>query len=484
MPQRPNILWYCTDQQRFDTIGALGNPHVHTPTLDGMVRQGTAFTHAFCQSPICLPSRASFMTGRYPSAVHVNYNSAAYFPKAAEATLISHLLAEAGYHCGLVGKLHLADGRMRPEPRVDDGFAQFEWSLGPFHDLSRPGTPEWEPGVHAYEQWLREQGQDPAALLRRRPVGLDRLRAPGPENDNVCPELHQTTWCSEAAMSFIREARSPWMLCVNPYDPHPDFDPPWEFFRRYDPPSLPGPYCRETDLAQQRKLSAVTFARQPENTDLQQLQVMQAAYYAMIELIDEQFGRILRMLDETGARDNTIVLFTSDHGEMLGDHGLTKKGCRFYEGLVRVPLVWSWPGRIKTNLQSDALVELTDIAPTLLALAGVGVPQRVQGRSLLPILEGRQGADEHRQFVRCEYLAAQRDPENTSFATMYRDRRWKLSVYHNHDLGELYDLAADSWEFDDRWDDPKYADIKHDLLRRSFDATVLAADPGPPRRLV
>ena len=125
----PNILWYCSDQQRFDTIGALGNPHVHTPNLDALVRRGTAFTHTYCQSPICTPSRASFLTGMYPSRIHVNYNHNDYFPAEAKRYLVSHALSEVGYDCGLVGKLHISSHAGRREKRTNDGsLFSLEWS--------------------------------------------------------------------------------------------------------------------------------------------------------------------------------------------------------------------------------------------------------------------------------------------------------------------------------------------------------------------
>ena len=214
----PNILWYCTDQQRFDTIAALGNPHAHTPTLDGLVAEGVSLTHAYCQNPICAPSRASFMTGRYPSAVGVTANGNDYFPPAAEATLVSRLLAEAGYDCGLAGKLHLAGCERRREPRAADGFRFFQWSHSPRNN--------WPPGEHDYVDWLRTQGHDPAAVLNLKHARKDRALRPSHDDDNVPPDLHQTTWCSEMALEFLAGATEPWLLCVNPFDPHPPFNPP------------------------------------------------------------------------------------------------------------------------------------------------------------------------------------------------------------------------------------------------------------------
>jgi arylsulfatase A-like enzyme len=206
---------------------------------------------------------------------------------------------------------------------------------------------------------------------------------------------------------------------------------------------------------------------------------MQAKYWAQIELIDENIGRILKALEKSGQRENTVIIFTSDHGEMAGDHGLNKKGCRFYEGLVRVPLIFSWPGHIKQGLRIGALVELVDIVPTLLELTGLSVPDTIQGKSLLSILKGKADPDKHREFVRCVYYKVLQGPE--SYATMLRNRRYKIVNYHGHDLGELFDLKKDPYEFNNLWQDSAYADVRFELMKKSFDALAFAVDTGPPR---
>lgn len=461
MNNSPNILWYCTDQQRFDTIAALGNPHVVTPTLDRLVQEGTAFTHAYCQSPICTPSRASFMTGLYPSRAHNCRNGNESFPN--HPPLISKQLADAGYDCGMVGKFHLQSSGHRTEPRLDDGYRFWRFSHAPRDD--------WPTG-HDYADWVRSQGGD-----------LDELRH---SDDRVPSELHQTTWTTECALEFLQEQREgPWFLTLNPYDPHPPFIPPRAYAERFDPQTMPGPYFRESDLEAQQRLRRIDFqtpARDPNEFDGK---TQQALYYAMIAQIDDQFARLLDYLEHSGQRENTVIVFTSDHGEMLGDHGLLFKGCRFYEGLVRVPLIFSCPGRISENLQSGALVELLDMSATLLDLGGVPVPDDHQGKSLLPILRGEASADHHRNFVRCEYYDALDTSfvnGDSSYATMYRNRRYKLVVYHGHNTGELFDLERDPWEFENLWDDPAHQSLKCNLIQASFDQSILlGVDPGTRR---
>jgi arylsulfatase A-like enzyme len=458
MTDRPNILWYCTDQQRFDTIGSLGNSFVRTPTIDSLVRQGVAFTRAYCQSPICTPSRSSFMTGLYASRVHNTRNGNESFPD--WPPLISKLIAEAGYQCGLIGKFHLTSAGHRTEPRIDDAFSYWKFSHAPRDD--------WPKG-HDYADWVRDRGGD-----------LDALRA---SDDRVAAEFHQTTWASEMAIEFIRQERAkPWLLNINVYDPHPPFIPPRSYADLFDPAEMPGPYVQASDLKQQQKLANVDFQNDPDAPDGK---TAQARYYAMIAQVDDQLARILATLEATGQRENTVILFTSDHGESLGDHGLMYKGCRFYEGLVRVPLIFSSPSRFQQNLQANGLVELLDMSATLLDLCDVEQPDYFQGRSLLPVLCGDESGERIRDYARSEYfdsLDSHFTGGSGTFATMHRTDRHKLVVYHDHNLGELYDLQDDPWEFNDRWDSARHQDLKHELILQSFNAHVtLTTDVGSER---
>ncbi|MEQ8789035.1 MAG: sulfatase-like hydrolase/transferase [Pirellulaceae bacterium] len=485
---RPNILWYCADAQRYDTIHALGAEAIRTPTLDRLARQGVAFTRAYCQTPICTPSRASFLTGRYPATTHVYRNGHARFP--AGEVLVTKRLADAGYDCGLAGKLHLSTAKFG-ERRYDDGYRVLNYSNLPYPDDNDQGN-------HYYD-WLRgEHGVDPYELFH------DRASFCGA---GVPSELHQVTWCSEMAIRFLSEKRDgPWLMSVNPFDPHPPFDPPQEYLDRYDPSQLPPPLFRESDLQRQhdfanirqQKIEAVDpFGEMPNappvgsrapNTykapDRFNGQMIKAAYYAMIEHIDHQLGRIVDALEETGQRENTIILFHSDHGELLGDHGLIFKGCRFFEGAVHVPLMFSCPKRFQANLQSDALVELVDMAPTLLEAAGIQTPKAMQGRSLAPILTGQADPSIHREIVVCDfndsvgYSPVQRPTQ----ATMTFDGRYKMVMYHRENgLGELFDLEEDPGEFDNLWTRPELQSFKLARMQQHIDAVLATVSPGEDR---
>lgn len=466
----PNVLWICTDQQRYDTIAALGNSLISTPNIDGLVRDGVTFTQAYCQSPVCTPSRASFLTGRYPRTTRCRQNGQSI---PADERLVSRLFADAGYRCGLAGKLHLAscsDGKV--EERIDDGYEHFAWSHHP--------QPDW--AENAYTQWLARRGKSWDELYS----------APGSPyvKPGVPAEFHQTTWCADEAIQFIRSERdAPWFFSFNCFDPHHPFDPPAEYLSRYAPESMPLPKRRSGELQSKplfQQLDSIWAHNSPgefhtaEMTDDDRRQVC-AAYYAMCELIDDQVGRMLSALDETGQRENTIVIFMSDHGEMLGDHGIYFKGPHFYDEAVRVPLIFSWPGQFLANRRIDGLTELIDIAPTLLDLAGLDMPQRIQGRSLRGFLDGQRASDAGRPHVFSEYYNSW--THSNAYGSMLRTKEQKIVVYHGtDDVGELYDLRNDPDEFENLWAAPAAASRKLDMMKRCFDASVLSMDPDPPRR--
>jgi arylsulfatase A-like enzyme len=452
----PNILWICTDQQRYDTIHALGNEYIRTPNMDKLIKAGMAFTHAHCQSTICTPSRGSFLTGRYPRPIRSCRNGNDEWDNA--APLITKTLAEAGYDCGLAGKLHLSAAHGRIEKRPDDGYRAFHWSHHP--------SDSWPRG-HAYEEWLNSQGTGHTELKKK--YGY------------IPAKYHQTTWCTDRAIDFIKEKRNgPWLFSLNCFDPHPPLDPPKKYLDRFDIDSLPEPPFAASDIEQQKRLEGVFFQSKCKQYEEREGRALLAKYWAMIELIDENVGRLIETLERTGQRQNTLVILTSDHGNMVGHHGLTAKGCRFYEGLVRVPLIFSMPGVVKQNVHNDALVELVDIAPTLLELAGLPADDGMHGKSLLRQFTHPEAAGEHRPFVYSTYTnaLAHGEKDGKSYGTMIRTKRYKLVNYHGHGRGELFDMKNDPGEFNNLWDDPGHRKVKMDLMVKSYDVTVTTTNVG------
>ena len=471
--ERPNILWICTDQQRYDTIHALGNEHIQTPNIDRLCAEGVAFTHAHCQSPICTPSRSSFLTGLYASTVHGSRNGNAYFPTNERVQLITKRLADAGYDCELSGKLHIASAWNGEEKRVDDGYRQFWYS----HSHSQ--------GIgigNQYTDCLTKQGIDLGDVFQKKKDGTYGTYRP-----DMNPAHHQTTWCADRAIEFINEPHDgPWLMSVNTFDPHGPFDAPDSHKNRYNPSELPPPLFRESDLEIQKHLKRY-FNNKEGNPPGEKEQDNIASYYGMISLIDDNVGRMIEALEQTGQRKNTVIIFMSDHGETLGDHGLTGKNCRFYESLVRVPLIISWPGHFLQNHRATGLVGLIDIAPTLAELANIPL-EWTHGKSLIPILTGEYSGDQHHESLRCEYYDVvdkgapnRSDQHQPCWATMFRKDRYKLVVYHGEELGELYDLQEDPDEFNNLWNDPSHLEIKLDLIKQNFDDSVITCDPGPAR---
>jgi choline-sulfatase len=477
--RQPNILWICTDQQRFDTLGCYDNRWVHTPNLDRLAAGGTLFQNAFCQNPLCTPSRASFLSGRYPRTTRTRQNGQSI---PADEVLVTKLLADAGYECGLAGKLHLSacapDACPDRERRIDDGYSTFHWSHHP--DNHWPSA--------EYNQWLRAQG----VRFARKP-----FRGSQYVQTSVAPEYHQTTWCADRAIDFI-EARAhtgqPWLFSLNCYDPHHPFDPPEEFLQRYvdrlDEIPLPNyilgeledkPGVQRTDhrgaYGGQRKL--YPFDRMSADDH----RLIRAAYWAMCDLVDMHVGRVLESLERSGQLDNTIVIFMSDHGEMLGDHGFYLKGPFFYEPAVRVPFIVSWPGVIRANERNTNLVELVDLAPTLMEASGQPVHAGMQGRSLWPLLAGDAADYEPRTDVYCEhYGTTHHKPGQTgAYATMLRTERYKLVSIHGQKFGELYDLQCDPQETHNLWCDPAHQPVKLELYQRLCDRMAWTVDPLPLR---
>ncbi len=475
--RRPNILWICTDQQRWDTLVCYHNPFVHTPNIDRLAEEGVLFEHCYSQSPVCTPSRVSFLTGRYPRTARGRQNGQSI---PATEVLVTKLLADAQTTAGLAGKLHISACHPKVAPaterRVNDGYAEFHWS----HHVS----PDWP--TNEYFHWLRQHD----VRYERKPFQGSRY-----VETSVPASFHQTTWCAEKAINLIEAAaggQHPWLFSVNFYDPHHPFDPPAEYLARYLErlDELPLPHYSQGELVTKPVFQLIdhraaynTPGNYPyvEMTDHDH-RLLRAAYWAMVDLIDEQVGRMLAALERTGQREDTLVIFMSDHGEMLGDHGIYLKGPYCYDQAIRVPLIMSWPGVIQAGQRSQALVELIDLAPTLLDASALPRHAGMQGRSLWPLLTGQAPLEQHRSDVYCEYYNAMpwhKAPK--PHATMVRTAHHKLTLFHGLDMGELYDLELDPTETINLWHDASYQSAKLSLLQRLSDRMAWTVDPLPER---
>lgn len=495
---RPNVLLFVTDQQRYDSLCCYGNPYVDTPNLDKFARTGVLFERAYCQSPVCTPSRASFLTGRYPRTTRCRANGQRI---PADERLISKVLSEHGYYCLLTGKLHLAPCSPNTctimENRIDDGFTEFHWAHNP-SGIGNSGLPEsggayWT--GNEYGRWLFKQGKyfvednyDERGYVQ---IGMDE-------------KVHFTKWCVDNVIDQIRYSAAekklmtnyepvPWFYNVNVFDPHHAFDPPRRLLDKYLekadtlplPEYIPGELLEKTSFQRIDHENANNCTTKKHHFSFDEMnedehRLVKAAYYAMIEMIDIQFGRMMDVLEETGEIDNTIVIFTSDHGEMLGDHGIYLKGPYFYEPQVRIPLIMMWKDHFMAGARLNTLTELIDLVPTLEEICIGEIEDGVQGRSLTGVLTGEQDPDTHRDSVYSEYYAAMpwhQNPE--AHATMVFDGRYKISRYHSTDEGELYDLAKDPGELRNVWNEPEYAKEKTRMLTMLADRMAQTVDPLP-----
>jgi arylsulfatase A-like enzyme len=329
---------------------------------------------------------------------------------------------------------------------------------------------------NGYLRWLRDRGTNFQAKYRSRQLP----KYPKEFNAGMPAEFHEAMWCADTAAQWIRGGlRGPWFITVNTYAPHPPFDPPPEFLERINPDAIPAPHWRSSDAENQARLEKVDFQSKHRDPAAYPSRALRACYYAQVEFVDHCLGRVLAALESTNQLASTLIIFTSDHGEALGDHGLIHKGCRFYEGLCHIPLIFSLPGTVPAGKRNAALVELTDLAPTILEMLSLPLPSYLHGRSLMPVLSGRVPGDSHREFVRAEYHDVL-DLPDASHANMIRDRRYKLVRYHGHP-GELYDLEADPLEFKNLFDDPGHARVRAQMTDRLFDAIMMTTDSGQPR---
>ncbi|TVR53473.1 MAG: DUF4976 domain-containing protein, partial [Puniceicoccaceae bacterium] len=362
------------------------------------------------------------------------------------------------------------------EQRVDDGYTYFEWSHSPGHR-----TPN-----NAYFQWLHQKGMKPEQWAENRPSGHSDHVYHGPDS-----ERHQARFCVDKAIEFIElhaafGTAEPWVFSVNPFDPHPSYNPPRDYLERYLPmvDEIPLPAWEEGELDRKPAYQKERYESGKAHSTLgwsdRDKRLVKAAYWAMCDHLDAQVGRLLEALERSGQRENTLVIFTSDHGDLLGDHGKTVKGPYLYEGALRVPLVLHFPGVLPAGRRISDLVELTDLAPTLLDYCGLPKDPSMQGRSLRPLIEGPHDGP-WREDVYAEYYNSNPD-HPPLWRGRVRTRAHKLVAVHGSDEGELYDLGADPGECRNLWDDPAHRDLKERLCRRLAARQVhAAADPLPPR---
>ena len=464
--QKPNILFIMTDQQRWDCVGVNGNSIIRTPHLDQLASEGANFTHAFVQAPVCVPSRASFFTGRYP---HSHKNRVNYTPLNRHEILLQARLKEADYETAAVGKLHLYPPTVEEAKRTGFNFVELHDGVPPLDRYS------------SYFTW--RQANDPQAeKVSYRAVVSNPPPNANPYRQVIDARYTETGWVGERTRHYLRQfadTDKPFFLFSSFWKPHAPFEVPVPFDAMYNEASIPLPKqqtLKDIQLLPLPLRLLILRGRPAYETDRTTLQWMYRSYYGAISHIDSEIGRILKVLHETGQADNTIVVFTSDHGDQLLEHGLMGKNC-FFDPSVRVPLMMRFPNRILPGHHSD-LVQSIDVLPTLFELVGLPEPTENQGRSLVPLIAESNQVYEARkavfseniipevitsgrldfQFVKGQGISEVRHPD----AKMVRTKRWKYN-YYPEGYAELYDLQADPQEMHNLAGQPGFEDTEHEM---------------------
>lgn len=461
----PNIVLLYTDQQRFDALSANGNPEVITPNLDRLAAESINFTHCFVQHPLCMPSRASFMSGRYPSALGLTHMGV---PLPQDLPVLPSLLRQAGYYTSNIGKLHFLPHSNR-DHRIPHPSYGFDW----LEVSDEPGCYE-----DAYRAWVRRLdpsqlpflslGRPPNAVTWQASVGLEdgidheeRDDFTRPRAFRGKPEFTHSAFVARRTIDFLEQqgtARQPFCCVAGFYSPHSPMVAPQSFFDLYDPKALSLPDYPENTTAQNENGRAASV------TDEDQLRAVRHGYYAMVSEVDFWVGEIMSTLKKQGLDQNTIVVFTSDHGEWLGDNRRWAKDYPAPDCVSRVPLLIRWPAGMKQPSRVDGLVEAVDVLPTLLEAAGMPIPPDLQGQSLMPCLRGDPWSGKE--------AALMEGSAGKCVDAAWRSLRTKTHHYIMHADGRecLWDLQSDPGEYHDIGDCPESATVlaecRHMLLKR------------------
>ncbi len=487
---RPNLLLITSDQQHWNTLG-IDNPRINTPNLDRLAREGTLFDRAYCPNPTCSPTRASIITGMYP-AWHGCWTIGVMLPE--DVPTVGDALQHEGYHTTLVGKAHFQPLASTPEsPSIEchptlrdlDFWRSFH---GPWYgfdhvEVARGHADEHLVGQH-YAIWMEEKG------LKNWPDYFDEW-PPDPEAPqrrhawDLPEELHYTTWTGERTIANLERhaaEQRPFCAWASFHDPHPPYLVPEPWASMYRPEDMePGQLAEgELDLLaphfQRTQKSDPDFSMYREthgphgfHSHLVSEELLRkdiATYYGMISFMDHWIGEILDALERLELAQNTLVVFTSDHGHFLGHHGLIAKGAFHFEDMIRVPMIVRWPGQVPAGRRSPALQSLVDLAPTFLAAAGTTVPGVMQGVSQLDVWRGRA------KSARDHIIVENRHEPTLVHCRTYVDERYKITVYRDREYGEMFDLQEDPGETRNLWDDPGSVALKSRLLHRFMNAEL------------
>ncbi len=453
MATRPNIVFILTDQQRYDTIAGLGFPCMETPNLDRLIQEGCHFTDCHVTAPSCAPSRASLFTGYYPHTTGILQNADTWTHGWVED------LAASGYHCTNIGKMHTwpfeAPCGFHERHIVENKDRFLEG--GEYQD-------EWDKYLlrNGHKKQKREE-------YRKRLDYKDRM---GAFTWDLPPETHSDYYVGDRAVEWIQKYKEekPFFLQVGFPGPHPPYDPLPGHLDRYKDKDIPLQPVHKHDMENQPESykgmrlhnagfdhDSVVHLLEPTES---QRRDQREHYLANVTMIDDKVGEIIGALESAGKLDNTLIFFSSDHGDCLSDHGHSQKWT-MYDTVTKVPLIVWAPGKVEAGAKCEAQVQLMDVGPTILEYAGVAIPETFQARSFGPALAGQPF--EGRDYVFAEQV---RDKNYTEgqYQTMVRTKEWKLVHFLDEPCGQLFDLRSDPDELDNLWHNPEHRDTRDHLL--------------------
>lgn len=445
---KPNVLLIMVDQMRGDCLSILDHPIVDTPNLDQLARDGVLFDNAYSATPSCVPARASVLTGMsQESTGRVGYKDKVTWNY--EHTMPGEF-AKAGYHTQCVGKMHVYPTRSLcgfHNVVLHDGYMHY----ARFKHNTK--TTESFDYVDDYLNWLREKAGADRDLID---LGLDCNASTVARPWHLPEELHPTNWVTTQSIDFLRrrDPSKPFFLKMSFVRPHPPFDPPQTFYDMYVNEDLPEPPVGDWAEKEDPGRSGLNPVAYKGVVPEKRFKRAQAAYYALITQIDYQIGRFFNAMQEYGVYDDTVILFVSDHGELLGDHHLYRK-ILAYEGSANVPFILSDPGNhlnLEKNRFVHEVVELRDIMPTLLDAAGVEIPDSVEGKSVLPLCTDANGKVAWRDYIHGEHAYG-----DSSFHYVTNGKE-KYIWYSQTGEEQLFDLGKDSQETTNLVGKPEFKD--------------------------
>lgn len=483
MTTKKNILLITSDQHHWTALGCL-SPEVKTPNLDRLAAQGMLFDRAYCPNPTCTPTRSSLITGQYPSQ-HGAWSLGTKLPD--DAHTVGDDFQAAGYRTALIGKAHFQQLTSTEEyPSVEsyplmqdlDYWRNFTdpWYGFEHVETARMHADEGHAGQH-YAIWMEEKGFTNWRECFQPPGGTNKAQE---YRWNIPEEYHYNTWIAErtnACLDGYKKNDENFFLWASFFDPHPPYLVPEPWDTMYDPAEITLPEMTPGEHDDSPPL--VRLAAAEKNPDFSPWQETEfgshglseqfghdqeklrkdiAVYYGMVSCMDKYIGVILDQLDTLGLTDNTLVVFTSDHGHYYGHHGLIAKGPFHYDDGIRVPMIARLPGVIPEGSRNTALQSLVDYPQTFLKFAGIDAPNSMTGVDQSAVWAGKETQARDHLLVEFHH-----QPTTIHLRTLVEER-YKLTVYYNETYGELYDLQDDPGEIKNLWALPEYAELKSKLL--------------------